>query len=79
MRRTKNSAARWSFFHCITVVLTIGSLAALPGCAVVAVVDTVGTVAIKTTGLAADTAISVVKITGRAVGIAADLVLTSGD
>ena len=57
---------------------TIFSLAALQGCAVVAVVDTVGTVAVKTVGLAADAAIGVVKITGRAVGAAADAVIPSG-
>ena len=51
---------------------------ALQGCAVVAVVDTVGTVAVKTVGLAADAAIGVVKITGRAVGAAADAVIPGG-
>ncbi len=50
----------------------------LQGCAVVAVVDTVGTVAVKTVGLAADAAIGVVKITGRAVGAAADAVIPGG-
>ena len=46
--------------------------AALQGCAVVAVVDTVGTVAVKTVGLAANAAVGAVKITGRAVGAVAD-------
>ena len=54
------------------------SIAALQGCAVVAVVDTVGTVAVKTVGLAADAAIGIVKITGRAVGATADAVIPGG-
>ena len=54
------------------------SVATIPGCAVVAVVDTVGTVAIKTVGFAADAAIGVVKITGRAVGAAAVAVIPGG-
>jgi hypothetical protein len=51
------------------------TLAALQGCAVIAVADTVGTVAVKTVGLAADAAIGVVKISGKAVGAAADAVI----
>lgn len=54
------------------------SVATLQGCAVVAVVDTVGTVAVKTVGLAADAAIGAVKITGRVVGAAADAVIPGG-
>jgi hypothetical protein len=52
--------------------LVLSALGAFQGCAVVAVVDTVGTVAVKTVGLAADAAIGVVKISGKAVGAAAD-------
>jgi hypothetical protein len=55
-----------------------GALAALQGCAVVAVVDTVGTIAVKTVALAADAAIGVVKISGKAVGAAADAVVPDG-
>jgi hypothetical protein len=51
----------------------------LQGCAVVAVVDTVGTVAVKTVGLAAEAAIGVVKITGRAVGATADAIIPGSD
>lgn len=51
------------------------ALMALQGCAVVAVADAVGTVAVKTVGLAADAAIGVVKISGKAVGAAADAVI----
>lgn len=59
-------------------VAVVSSITTLQGCAVVAVVDTVGTVAVKTVGLAADAAIGVVKITGRAVGAAADAVIPGG-
>ena len=52
------------------------SAAALPGCAVVAVADTVASVAIGTVGLAASAAIGTVRIAGSAVGAAADAVLT---
>lgn len=55
--------------------IVLGTLAALQGCAVVAVVDVVGTVAVKTVGLAADAAIGVVKLSGKAVGAAADAVI----
>ena len=54
--------------------VVLGTLAALQGCAVVAVADVVGTVAAKTVGLAADAAIGVVKLSGKAVGAAADAV-----
>ena len=51
------------------------TLAAVQGCTVIAIADTVGTVAVKTVGLAADAAIGVVKISGKAVGAAADAVI----
>jgi hypothetical protein len=53
-------------------------LVALQGCAVVAVADTVGTIAVKTVGLAADAAIGVVKISGKAVGAVADAAIPDG-
>ena len=49
----------------------------LGGCAVIAVADTVGTVAVKTVGLAADAAIGTVKVAGKVVGKAADAALGS--
>lgn len=58
---------------CYSVLLVAS--AALQGCAVVAVADVVGTVAVKTVGLAADAAIGVVKLSGKAVGAAADAVM----
>ncbi len=42
-------------------------------CTVLAVADTVGTVAVKTVGVAADAAIGTVKIAGQAVGKVADV------
>ena len=54
--------------------LLVCTLTALQGCAVIAVADVVGTVAVKTVGLAADAAIGVVKLSGKAVGAAADAV-----
>jgi hypothetical protein len=57
---------------------TLFCLLALQGCAVVAVADTVGTIAVKTVGLAADAAIGVVKISGRAVGAVADAAIPDG-
>lgn len=47
------------------------------GCAVIAVASTVGTVAAKTVGVAADAAIGTVRIAGKAVGKAADAALGS--
>ena len=49
--------------------------AVLPGCAVVAVADTVASVAIGTVGLAASAVIGTVRIAGSAVGATADAVL----
>ena len=49
----------------------------LTGCAVVAVADTVASVAIGTVGLAASAVIGTARIAGSAVGAAADVVLPS--
>lgn len=54
--------------------LTAAAMLSGGGCAVVAVVDTVGTVAVKTVGVAADAAIGTVKVAGKVVGKAADVV-----
>ncbi|MBC7378021.1 MAG: hypothetical protein H7346_11410 [Burkholderiaceae bacterium] len=48
---------------------------ALPGCAVVAVVDTVASVAVGTVGLAASAVIGTARIAGPAIGATADAVL----
>lgn len=63
----------------LTIVAAVAlAVTSLGGCTVIAVADTVGTVAVKTVGLAADAAIGVVKISGKAVGAAADAVF-AGD
>jgi NAD/NADP transhydrogenase alpha subunit len=49
----------------------------LPGCTVIAVVDTAASVAVKTVGLAADAAIGTARIAGRAVGSAVDSATTA--
>ncbi len=51
------------------------SVAGLPGCAVVAVVDTVASVAVGTVGLAASAVIGTARIAGSAIGATADAVL----
>jgi hypothetical protein len=51
----------------------------LGGCAVVSVADTAVSVGAGAVGLAADAAIGTVRITGKAVGAAADAVIPGGD
>jgi hypothetical protein len=55
------------------------ALSSLQGCTVLAIADTAGSIAVKGVGMAADAAIGTVKITGKAVGAAADLVIPDGD
>ncbi len=56
-------------------IALLGLALNLPGCAVIAVVDTAASVAVGAAGLAADAAIGTVRITGKAVGAAADAVI----
>jgi len=49
------------------------------GCAVVAAVDTAAGLAVSGVGLAADAAIGTVRLTGKAVGAAADLAIPDRD
>jgi len=51
------------------------SVLGLQGCAVVAVVDTVASVAVGTVGLAASAVIGTARIAGSAIGATADAVL----
>ncbi len=60
-----------------TLLLPIVLASVLGGCAVVAVVDTAATVAVKTVGVAADAAVGTVKVVGKGVGKAADAVTGS--
>jgi hypothetical protein len=55
------------------------SVLALQGCTVLAIADTAGSLAVKGVGLAADAAVGTVKVTGKAVGAAADLVIPDGE
>ncbi len=57
----------------LAILLAATSL--LGGCAVVTVVGTAASVAASGVGLAADAAIGTVRLTGKAVGAAADAVL----
>jgi hypothetical protein len=51
----------------------------LGGCAVVTVAGTAASVAVTGAGLAADAVVGTVKLTGKAVGAAADLVIPGGN
>jgi hypothetical protein len=48
---------------------------ALGGCTIITVADTAASLAVSGVGLAADAAVGAVKITGKAVGAAADAAL----
>jgi hypothetical protein len=58
------------------------AITALQGCTVIAIADTVGSMAVRTAGaaasVAADAAIGTVKITGKVVGAVADTVIPGG-
>ena len=55
--------------------LLAACVAPLGGCAVIAVVDTAAGLAVSGAGLAADAAIGTVRLTGKAIGAAADLAI----
>lgn len=59
----------------LVLALACTASALLPGCAVIAVADTAASIAVKGVGLAANAAIGTVRITGRVIGAAADVVL----
>jgi hypothetical protein len=58
-----------------TACLLAACVASLGGCAVVAAADTAAGLAVSGVGLAADAAIGTVRLTGKAVGAAADAML----
>ena len=68
---------RLLFLRAAVPIALPATMLVLGGCAVVAVVDTAATVAVKTVGVAADAAVGTVKIVGMGVGKAADAVLGS--
>lgn len=59
----------------VLFALTGAAAALLTGCAVVTVASTAASIAASGVSLAADAAIGTVRITGRAIGAAADVVL----
>jgi hypothetical protein len=61
---------RPTLFACLLLSVLLSG-----GCAVVAVADVVGTVAVKTVGVAADAAIGTVKIVGKGIGKVTDATL----
>jgi hypothetical protein len=63
----------------ILLTTLLAALGGLQGCTVLAIADTAGSIAVKSAGLAADAAIGTVKLTGKAVGVAADLVIPGGE
>ena len=63
----------------ILLLALLATALVLQGCTVLAIADTVGSVAVGAAGLAADAAIGTVKITGKAVGAVADAVIPDGD
>ena len=69
-RKRQPRALRWAGL--------LAGAALLPGCAVVAVVDTAASLAIGTVGLVGEAAIGTVRVAGKVVGAAADAVLPGG-
>jgi hypothetical protein len=55
------------------------SAAALGGCTVITVAGTAASLAVTAGSLAVDAAVGTVKVTGAAAGLAADVVLPSGE
>ena len=62
-------------FRSLLAASLVASAALLGGCAVVTVASTAVSIAASGVGLAADAAIGTARITGRAIGAAADVVL----
>jgi hypothetical protein len=65
--------------YLIRPVVAACALAALSGCTVITVAGTAASLAVTAGSLAVDAAVGTVKVTGAAVGLAADVVLPSGD
>jgi len=60
-------------------LLAACALAALSGCTVITVAGAATSLAVTAGSLAVDAAVGTAKVTGAAVGLAADVVLPSGD
>jgi len=65
--------------HRLALLAAATACLLLGGCAVVTVADTVVGVGASAVGLAADAAVGTVRITGKAVGAAADAVIPGGN
>jgi hypothetical protein len=63
----------------IFLLSTLVPLMLIQGCTILAIADTVGSVAVGAAGLAADAAIGTVKLTGKAVGAAANAVIPDSE
>lgn len=63
----------------LTMTMALTSFCTLQGCTVLAVADTVGSVAVGAVGLAADAAIGTVRLGGKAVGAVAGAVSPGSD
>ena len=59
---------------CLKILTTGLLITSLSACTVLAVADTVGSIAVGTVGLAADAAIGTVKVAGKVAGKTADVV-----
>lgn len=60
------------------LLLALFSTATLQGCTIIAIADTVGTLAVKSAGVAADAAIGTAKVTVKAATAVAEAVIPSG-
>jgi hypothetical protein len=63
----------------LQIAAALSAVLMLSGCVVVAVADTAASAVVKTGGLVVDGAVGAAKITGKAVGAAADLVIPDGE
>jgi hypothetical protein len=78
MSRTR-LLARVSAARTAVALSATAFLSSLAGCAVITVVDTAASIAVSGVGLAVDAGVGVVKITGKAVGAAADAIIPGGE
>lgn len=65
--------------YLVRPLLAACAFAALSGCTVITVAGAATSLAVTAGSLAVDAAVGTVKVTGAAVGLAADVVLPSGD
>jgi hypothetical protein len=61
------------------LLLALLGAASLQGCTVIAIADTVGSLAVKSAGVAADAAIGTAKVTVKAASAVAEAVIPGGN